>query len=64
MVGLAENKATQPSLAGAWAEHGNIVSHLIPQKQTFAIPKLSVPFFFTLASSRGAFAPKNTSGLN
>ena len=23
MVGLAENKATQPSLAGAWAELGN-----------------------------------------
>ena len=23
-VGLAENKATQPSLAGAWAELGNI----------------------------------------
>ena len=28
VVGLAENKATQPSLAGAWAEHGNI-SHNI-----------------------------------
>ena len=24
----------------------NIVSHLIPQKQTYAIPKFSVPFFF------------------
>ena len=24
MVGLAENKATQPSLAGAWAELGNM----------------------------------------
>ena len=24
VVGLAENKATQPSLAGAWAELGNI----------------------------------------
>ena len=23
VVGLAENKATQPSLAGAWAELGN-----------------------------------------
>ena len=28
VVGLAENKATQPSLAGAWAELGNI-SHNI-----------------------------------
>ena len=40
----------------------NIVSHLIPQKQTYAIPKFSVPllsFFFTWASSRGAFTPKN-----
>ena len=24
VVGLAENKASQPSLAGAWAELGNI----------------------------------------
>ena len=38
----------------------NIVSHLISQKQTYAIPKFSVPlFFFTWASSRGARAPKN-----
>ena len=38
----------------------NIVSHLIPQKQSYTIPKFSVPlFFFTWASSRGAFAPKN-----
>ena len=25
MVGLAENKATQPSLAGAWGELSNII---------------------------------------
>ena len=28
VVGLAENKATQPSVAGAWAELGNILSLL------------------------------------
>ena len=27
MVGLAENKATQPSLAGAWAELGNTLAN-------------------------------------
>ena len=34
---------------------------MIPQKQTYAIPKFSVPslLFFTWTSSRGAFAPKN-----
>ena len=38
----------------------NIVCHLIPQNQTYAIPKFSVPFLFlTWASSRGAFASKN-----
>ena len=46
------------------------VSHLAPQKQTYAIKKISVPSFFylfmlilfyTWASSRGAFAPKNIS---
>ena len=28
VVGLAENKATQPSLAGAWAELGNFLGNL------------------------------------
>ena len=38
----------------------SIVNHRIPQKQTYTIPKFSVPlFFFTWASSRAAFAPKN-----
>ena len=37
----------------------NIASHLIPQKQTYAIPKFSIKFFFfTCASSRGAVVPK------
>ena len=28
-LGLAENKATQPSLAGAWAELGKMVANVI-----------------------------------
>ena len=36
---------------------------MAPQKQTYAIKKISVPLFFflffTWAKSRGAFAPKN-----
>ena len=35
VVGLAENIATQPSLAGAWAELGNLVC-MLKQKQTEA----------------------------
>ena len=30
MVGLAENIATQPSLAGAWAELGNYQVRIVP----------------------------------
>ena len=29
VVGLAENKATQPGLAGAWAELGNIMIYTV-----------------------------------
>ena len=46
MVGLAENKATQPSLAGAWAEHGNVASPPLIKKSKFRILDFLI-FFLT-----------------
>ena len=41
MVGLAENKATQPSLAGAWAELGKSLSAYGFKKKAFSKMKKS-----------------------
>ena len=44
-VGLAENKATQPSLAGAWAELGKIevIIDILQRRKYFQEKKI---FFF------------------